>query len=196
MVIWLARSALVYLVAMIFVAIYGEPGVGKLAVARELGRHTGLKVLHNHLTIEVGLAIFEFGSKELTSLLDKLRLTVIEEAAAHHVDVVATFAFVSSPQTDPEAERFLGRAEGFGARVCLVQLVCDQSVQEERISSPERAELGKLVSIDALREYMGRIDRDRSIPGRETLTIDNTRLPPEEVAWQIATHFGLPFRGQ
>jgi len=38
---------------MRLVYLYGPPGVGKLTVARELVALTGLKLLHNHLTVNL-----------------------------------------------------------------------------------------------------------------------------------------------
>ena len=41
---------------MKFVAIFGPPAVGKMTVGQELAKLTGLKLFHNHMTIESGLS--------------------------------------------------------------------------------------------------------------------------------------------
>ena len=53
---------------MKLIALYGPPGVGKLTIARVLAKTTGYKVLHNHLTIELLCALFDWGSKPYNEL--------------------------------------------------------------------------------------------------------------------------------
>jgi hypothetical protein len=47
---------------MELVFIYGAPAVGKLTVGLELAALTGFKVLHDHLTVNPLVAIFERNS--------------------------------------------------------------------------------------------------------------------------------------
>ena len=42
------------------VIIFGPPAVGKMTVGSELAKLTGLKLFHNHMTIEPLLELFEF----------------------------------------------------------------------------------------------------------------------------------------
>jgi cytidylate kinase len=48
---------------MELVFIHGPAGSGKLTVARELSRMTGLRLFHNHLTVDAVTAVFDFGSE-------------------------------------------------------------------------------------------------------------------------------------
>ena len=177
---------------MNLVVLYGPPAVGKLTIARELARLTGLKVLHNHLTIDVALAVFEFGSPPFIRVLDKLRLAVIEEAAAENVDLAFTVVYFRADWTTAGAKAFLETADGIGVRVCLVQLTCAVEALESRVASEERAQMGKLASVDALRKFMADKDFASGYPAPATLRIDTTDLPPDEAARRIAAHYQLP----
>ncbi len=66
---------------MRLVFIYGPPAVGKLTVARELGRLTGLAVFDNHLSIDAVRPVFDFDSPHMPGLVAKIRHLVIGEAA-------------------------------------------------------------------------------------------------------------------
>jgi hypothetical protein len=82
--------------------------------------------------------------------------------------------------------------ESSGGRVCLVRLVCDREVLERRLPHPERARVGKMASLDLLREVVGRYDIFSPVPARESLSVDNTALTPAEVAELIVRHYHLP----
>jgi hypothetical protein len=78
--------------------------------------------------------------------------------------------------------------------VCLVQLVCAPDVLEGRVGGDDRREMQKLDSVEALRRFMSDKDYDSGYPGTG-LRIDNTDVPPDEVAWRIAEHFRLAIVG-
>ena len=67
---------------MHFVFVFGPPAVGKMTVGRALAARTGYKLLHNHMTVEPVLEIFEFGSPPFGRLVNEFRRRVIEEALA------------------------------------------------------------------------------------------------------------------
>jgi hypothetical protein len=62
----------------------------------------------------------------------------------------------------------------------------------ERVESEDRASRGKLASKDRLLSMLDGVDLRGAIPGRESLQIDNSALPPAEVAGRIARYFNLP----
>jgi hypothetical protein len=177
---------------MNLVVLYGAPAVGKLTVAKELARLTGLKVLHNHLTIDVARAIFEFGSPPFTRLLSKLRLAVVEEAAAENIDLVATISYHHSASTQAHAMASFAAVQAFGARLCFVRLICSREELERRVTAADRLQMGKLASVEALRQFMQDKDFDSGYPAPDTLRIDNTDVLPEEVARRISDYYGLP----
>ncbi|MEE9255088.1 MAG: hypothetical protein V3U43_09140, partial [Pseudomonadales bacterium] len=63
------------------VIIFGPPAVGKMTVGAKLSKLTGLKLFHNHMTIEPLLELFEFGSPPFSRLLREFRRRIFEEVA-------------------------------------------------------------------------------------------------------------------
>ncbi len=47
---------------MKFVLLFGPQAVGKMTVGQELERLTGLKLFHNHMTIDLVAPFFSYGS--------------------------------------------------------------------------------------------------------------------------------------
>lgn len=67
---------------MKFVIIFGPPAVGKMTVGYELAKLTGLKLFHNHMTIDLVLNFFEFGAPQFQTLVGEFRRRIFEEVAA------------------------------------------------------------------------------------------------------------------
>ena len=66
---------------MKLIFIYGAAAVGKLTVARELARLTGFRLFHNHLTVDLVSAVFDFGTEPFVKLREQIWLKVFREAA-------------------------------------------------------------------------------------------------------------------
>jgi hypothetical protein len=75
--------------------IYGPPAVGKLSVAREVVALTGLRLFHNHLTVDLVASVFPFGSEPFGRLVQAMRRTMIAEAARQDVDLSFTFVYAA-----------------------------------------------------------------------------------------------------
>ena len=66
---------------MKLVVIFGPPAVGKMTVGFELAKLTGLKLFHNHLTIELVLNFFDFSAPQFNKLVGEFRRRIFEEVA-------------------------------------------------------------------------------------------------------------------
>ncbi len=66
---------------MRFIIIFGPPAVGKMAVGKELSKRTGFKLLHNHMTIELLIQLFDHGTPKFLKLNSEFRMRIFEEAA-------------------------------------------------------------------------------------------------------------------
>ena len=175
---------------MNLIYIYGPPGVGKLTVATELARRTGYKVFHNHLSIGAIEPVFDIGTDTFWRLVHSIREQVFEAAAQDNVDLIYTGIY-EHPQDAGLVERRFSLVEANGGRVCLVRLVCDPSLLEQRIASPSRRAISKMVDFEQLRVEMQTRDYFSPIPGRESFTIDNSNLSPQDAAARIIEHYGL-----
>ena len=90
------------------VFIVGPPAVGKMAVGHELALRTGLKLFHNHHTIDLVLRFFPFGSPAFTRLVSEFRRRTMEEVAASELPgLIFTYVWAFDHQSEDETvERF------------------------------------------------------------------------------------------
>ena len=166
------------------VLIYGPPGAGKLTVARCLAAQHGVKLLDNTLTVEAALRLFEFGTKPFADLVERLRLELLGAAARAGVDVVSTFVY-AHPVDRAHVDRLVKASEDHGGVVTFVQLRPEPSVLEHRVVQPSRAGVAKVGDVATLRQLLDRYDLRTPI-NADDLSIDNSDVPPEEVAAVIA----------
>lgn len=176
---------------MVLVFLYGPPGVGKLTVAKELAARTGFKCFHGHLTFDLACALFEPFTRPFGALCTELRVKTIELAAGYDLEgMIFTYCY-AYPSDTPFIERVRSTVESAGGKVCFVQLLCEVEELKRRVVAPNRREFQKLTNAEGLEEALQRWDLSTPIPGVDTLTIDNTNLPPAQVAVQVVDHFGL-----
>ena len=174
---------------MKLVFIYGAPGTGKLTVAREVSRLTGLRLFHNHLTVDLAASLFEHGSPEYFDYVRRLRIEAFERAARVKIDLIFTFWYSSI--SGPSVERYRDVIESAGGEVLFVRLHCRPEVLEARVSSVSRQNW-KISSVQELRDAFAQYPTSfvDAIPGTQ-LEIDNSDLEPEVVAEQIVSFFKL-----
>ncbi|MPZ48519.1 MAG: hypothetical protein GEU75_04265 [Dehalococcoidia bacterium] len=106
------------------------------------------------------------------------------------MDLIITEAY-SHPKDTPGVLHTCELVEDHGGHVCPVQLVCDQGVLEQRIQKQDRVEAGKTSSVEELRSLMQQYEFFTPIPGRESFSINNTDVQPDEAARRIAAHYSL-----
>ena len=176
---------------MKLVFLYGMPGVGKLTIARELASLTGLKLFHNHLTVDLVLSLFEFGTAPFVSLRERIWLDAFAEACdAKLGGMIFTFAFEKTVR-DEFVPNVVKLVESRGGEVIFVNLHCSPDELERRITQPARGKFGKLTSLALFRHLnsSGIFDTPDNVPDR--LTVDTTNISPADAAKKIATQLGL-----
>lgn len=172
------------------VVLYGPPAVGKLTVAREIARLTGIRLFHNHLTWNAVTAIFEWRSEAYERTLPEIRRVMFREAARANVDLLFTYVFSLSRRA--VGESYFEAVERYGGVVCPVRLFASQKVLEQHVVGESRAEVGKLNTVEELHSYFEKVtDTGYSLPGRQSLELDTGVLSPEEAANAVISHYRL-----
>ncbi len=64
---------------MRLVLLFGPQAVGKMTVGQELAKMTGLKLFHNHMTIDLVLNFFEYGTPPFKRLVNSFRNEILTE---------------------------------------------------------------------------------------------------------------------
>ena len=131
--------------------IYGLPGVGKLAAAKELSSlRTGYRLFHIHMLADMLEPLFGFDGRGFIELRDRIWPMVIEQAVAEGVPgLIVTFVFERTvPETMVPSVR--DHVIENGGAVRFVHLVCERTENERRLASPERTRFKKKTSADTL----------------------------------------------
>jgi hypothetical protein len=185
----------------VLVVIFGPPAVGKMTVGRELARRTGLRLFHNHATIDLALRFFAFGEPAYQRLVSEFRRRIFEEVAASGVPgLVFTYVWAFDDPSDADFVESL--AEIFrsqGGSVFYVELEAPQSVRLHRNETPFRlAEKPTKRDLETSRAQLlqddaaYRLNSVQEFQGRsDYLRIDNTDLEPGLAAERIIETFGL-----
>lgn len=187
---------------MTLVIIFGPPAVGKMTVGIELERQTGLRLFHNHMSVDPVMRLFPFGSPAYTRLVSEFRRRIFEEfAASDERGLIFTFVWALNDEQD---RRFVDATKKAfvekGANVYFVELAATREVRLWRNETPLRlAEKrpqrdvagSRAFLLDADQQYRLNSDGDFPYPDLH-LKIDNTDLSPAAVAKRIVERFGLP----
>jgi len=131
---------------MQLVFIHGPAACGKLTVANELVAMSGMRLFHNHLTVDLVRALFDFGSEPFVRLRESIWLEAFREAAELGQSLVFTFHPEASVRSG-FLERVISTVSSHCGEVVFIELTCPESEIERRISSESRANYGKLRSL-------------------------------------------------
>lgn len=171
---------------MKLIVIYGLPATGKLTVSSELSILTGYRLFHNHLTVDLLLSVFDFGTPAFVELRESIWLSVIERAALSHLPGLI-FTFTPEETVRP---RFLDDLADVITRtqseVHFIELLCPLNELKLRLDSPSRQQYQKLTSPELFDElHNSGSFRALAMPPPE-FTIDTSLLTPSDAAHQIA----------
>jgi hypothetical protein len=178
--------------SMRLIFLWGMPGSGKLTVAREVSAMTGWKVFHNHLTVDLLMEVFPFGSKEFIELRESIWLAVIEAAAASDAPgLIFTFNPENTVRQSfvERIEQIIRRLDG---QLDYVEICCDTTAIEQRLDTPQRRNYKKLLSVQTFRQLAQQgVFRSPVMPPPK-MRVDTTQQSPKEAAVQIVEGLGLP----
>ena len=183
---------------MKLVFIFGSGAVGKMTVGQALMEQTGLRLFHNHMTIEPVIALFGTYNGKVVS---EMREIIFREFAASDLPgMIFTYMWAFDQQADWDyVEHVKEIFAPYGTEFYYIELVAPQEVRLARnatanriANKPSKADVA--LSNDRLRNEDANyrlVSNEGEIPFENYLRIDNSHLSPEEAAGIIRRTFGL-----
>ena len=181
--------------------ICGPQAVGKMTVGEEVARKTGLKLFHNHMTIELVSKFFSYGTPAGKRLVHSFRQQIFDEVIASDLPgLIFTFVWAFDMQSDWDyVDQLLKKFENAGAETYVIELQADVEERLKRNKTEHRLEekptkrnleWSENELLRSMKKY--RLNSlENEIPYRNYLKIDNTNLSAEETAQEIVAFFGL-----
>ena len=184
-----------------FIMIVGPQAVGKMTVGQELSKITNLKLLHNHMTIELLTKIFDYSKESYTKLNLDFRTQIFEEfSKSKEYGIIFTYCFDFDVKEEWEIiEKWRNIFKEKGGECYFVEL---ETTLEERlrrnktnnrlIHKPSKRDFEwsendiiKSTKTHRLNSY------PNEIPFENYYRIDNTNISAEETAKLIKEKFDL-----
>ena len=186
---------------MKFLIIFGPPAVGKMTVAYSLAELTGMKVFHNHMTIDLVLEFFPFGHPRFHTLVGEFRRRILEEVASSDLPgLIFTYVWaLDQPGDKEEIDSYCEIFRRVGADVYFVELEADLDERLARNKSEFRLmkksskrDTEKTEKTLLVTEQRYRMNSNEDFFYLEHfIKINNTHLAPEETAEKVVKAFGF-----
>ncbi len=183
---------------MKLVFIIGNAAVGKMTVGQELMKITDLRLFHNHMTIEPVLEIF--GDFNETAI-SRMRHVIFEEfAKSGKYGMIFTCMWAFDMQSDWDYIEYVKSIfEPYNTEFYYVELVASREVRLQRNVTENRLQnKASKRDVDASNQRLINDDKnhrlesfDGEIKFENYIKIDNTELPPDDVAKMIKERFSL-----
>lgn len=186
---------------MKLVIIFGPQAVGKMTVGHELEKITGLKLFHNHMTIELVSPFFSYSTETGKRLVTLFREEIFKEVAHSDLEgLIFTYLWNFDDKGDQAyIENVAKIFKDKGSEVYYVELEADTEERIRRNKTEHRlahkptkrniewseSQLRKSV----LNHRMNSIDGE--IKEKNYLRIDNTKIDAPKVAQIIKEKFNL-----
>lgn len=176
----------------------GNGAVGKMTVGQELMKQTGLRLFHNHMTIEPVLEIFGAFN---TDAIKQLREVIFREFAkteSYGMIHTVMWAF-DAPEDWDYINHVVGIFKEYDAEIYCVELIAPQEIRLQRNETSNRlAHKPSKRDLAGSRERVIAMDKQHrfesnpgEIPFENYMKIDNSQLEPDVVAAMIKERFQL-----
>lgn len=186
---------------MKFIIITGPQAVGKMTVGQKLVKITNLKLLHNHMTIEVLTKIFDYSRASFRKLNEEFRIKIFEEFAKSDEEGII---FTTTWDFDDEEEwaiiyKYIQIFKDNNAQIYIVELETNleerlkrNKMENRLLNKPSKrnlewSEKDLLKSVEKYRFN----SKENEIKEKNYLRIDNTNISPDNVAKMIKNKFKL-----
>jgi hypothetical protein len=183
-----------------FVFIFGPQAVGKMTIGQELARETGLKLFHNHMTIDLLEPLFGF-SQEMWKLTHLFRQDIFNSfSKSDNYGMIFTKVWYFDKKEDwDDIENMCQIVASQGADIYFVELEANVEERLKRNKTPHRLEHKPTKrNIEQSEQHLlSTIESSRlnskkdEIEKENYIRIDNTYLSAEEVAQIIKQKFQL-----
>lgn len=184
------------------IILIGPHAVGKMTVGQELEKRTGIKLFHNHHSIELARKLFDYSDAGFYVLNRTIRETVFDIfSKGDYKGLIFTYMVDFDTQDEFEyLNGIINRFESNGANCYVVELCADFDVRIERNKSENRLlnkeskrniELSEAEMRNTSRKYRLNSYDNEELPFKQYLKIDNTSLSAECVADMIIKRFGI-----
>ena len=186
---------------MKFIIITGPQAVGKMTVGQELVKITNLKLLHNHMTIEVLTKIFDYSRDSFRKLNEEFRIKIFEEFAKSEEEGIiftTTWDFDNKEEWD-RIYKYIQIFKDNNAEIYIIELEANlderlkRNTTENRIlnkPSKRNLEWSEKDLLKSVEKYRFN-SKENEIKEENYLKIDNTNLNANVVAEMIKNRFKL-----
>ncbi|RIW34710.1 shikimate kinase [Bacillus salacetis] len=185
---------------MKFILIFGPQAVGKMTVGQSLAKQTGMKLLHNHMTIDLLQPLFDF-TPEMWRLTHHFREEIFKSfAKTGQKGLITTFVWAFNMKEDwAFVEKMCSIFNAEGADIYFVELEADLNERLRRNLTPNRldhkptkrnvqqSEAHLLGTMETMRLN----SFENEIKTENYLRINNTNLSADETARRIIDEFKL-----
>ena len=183
------------------VFIFGPHAVGKMTVGQSIAKKTGLRLFHNHMSIEPFLDLFADMPKERAEITNIVREEVFKLfAQSDQYGLVFTFIWYFD---DPAHIKDIDRIEKIftdkGCDVIFVELEADIETRLERNVTPNRLaqkpskrDLKLSFNLIETKESRHRVNSHAGEVKKDNyIKINNSSLSPDQVASLVIDKFKL-----
>lgn len=186
---------------MKLVVVFGPQAVGKMTVGQELEKLTGLKLFHNHMTIDLVSNFFGYGTKAGKRLVELFRKEIFEEVSKSGLEgLIFTYVWDFDEKGDWDyLNRLCDIFRTKGSEIYFVELEADINERLVRNKSEHRLkckptkrniEWSEKDLIESSKKY--RLNSNvGEIKEKNYIRIDNTSLEADEVAKIISNTFKI-----
>ena len=186
---------------MKFVLIFGPQAVGKMTVGQELAKITGLKLFHNHMTIDLVSNFFSYGTQEGKRLVRLFRMEIFKAVAESDLEgLIFTYVWDFNKKSEFEyIEEVCNIFREKGAEIYFCELEADfeerlkRNVSSNRLENkPTKRDLAKSEKrlIEGETKYRANSNKGE-IKEKNYIKINNTNISAEDVAKIIKENFKL-----
>lgn len=164
-----------------------------MTVGKALSHRTGYKLFYNHISIEVALKYFDFGTPGFQHISETLRTSVFDSIlASEQSGLIFTYVWAFDEPSDCQyianlIEKWERNSSG---KVYFLELEASEEVKKERNRHPERLkvkfskrDIDKSENLRLFHEEQHRLNSAGNFPLENCahMFIDNTFLEPNDV---------------